>query len=434
MSAAAKKRTCAEHRTQALDFVLGDLPPLEHARIAAHLENCADCEQLTARLSRAFSAAKSWPPPAEKNELEQMIARLDPYLPATPEPARFSFTFATSVFAAAAVAAGVVYLSTYTKVQVIEEPLTIAELATPEKIIIEPETPKLSPTTPEIVRLKPRPFVRVVAGDSWDGKIAGDSPESTSIVMSRGFAVIDFDGAAGRKLWVGAPNVSIEVVGTRFFVDTAPSGLTTIGVISGKVTVRHQDQQLSIHAGQRRSFGGQPKAALSTAENYVKDPFLARASREPVMARADHEPAELAAVAEIKPTNPLLELSSAQRLSRENRHRDALAKYDALLSSLDATSPLRGLARYERARLLSFQLDELHRGTDELQQLAAGNFGEATVQAKLSLCELSLATDRCAAKLCLDQLRVREHGALTAEIDRLFSKWNLSVAESCDHK
>lgn len=398
---------CADHRTRALDFVLDDLPPLERVRMEAHLDRCDGCRELTDRLNKAFAAARRWPPELGEQEMENLILRLEPYY-LREEPRG---GFGKFVFAAAALTAAIAVTTTGSKDQ---QPLTeaLAEPIARAKVHV----PVVERAQAQIVRSSPRPFVKVVAGNGWDGKVGGASARSTSILMSRGFAMIDFQGGEGRKLWVGAPNASIEVVGTRFYVDTAPNGLTTIGVISGKIVVSNGETRSAIAAGEKRTFGGAAPSSRSEAEKFAEDPFLGR-----------HK-APAAAVA--APIDPLAELAIAERLARENNPRAALAKYDALLTTVGPTSPLGPLVRYERARLLAFTLGERARGESELRAVAGADRGEASLQAKLSLCEIQLADDRCAAASCLEDLRAREHGALSTEIDRLFQKLHLS----CDHK
>jgi len=193
-------------------------------------------------------------------------------------------------------------------------------------------------------------------------------------------------------------------------------------VISGKIVVSNGETRAAIAAGEKRTFGGAAPSNLSEAEKFADDPFLGR-HKTAVAAVAPKTEA-------IDPIDPLAELAIAERLARENNPRAALAKYDALLNTVGATSALGPLVRYERARLLAFTLGERARGESELRAVANAERGEASLQAKLSLCEIQLAGDRCAAASCLEDLRAREHGALSTEIDRLFQKLNLS----CDHK
>lgn len=430
---------CAEHRARALDFVLGDLAGLERTRMEAHLDRCDGCREVAGRLSAAFTAAKRWPPESSARELEQLIGRLEPYFGGEEAPREPWFVWSGSfkaILTAAAVTAGIVFWASYSK-----DSSYSKDQVTPAPVVaVAPIAAQEEPApAPEIVRLTPRPNLKLIAGGGWDGKIGGESEEHTSIVMSRGFAMIDFEGGAGRKLWVGAPNAAIEVVGTRFFVDTAKTGLTTIGVIAGKVVVSAPSGRATISAGQRRAFGEGDKNIHSAAENFAADPFLERSPAREKLAVATTKPAVIAppvnAVSKpvldpLDPLDPLAELAAAQRLARGEDPKSALAKYDALLEELDPEAPLAPLVRYERARLLAFVLHEKSRGALELHAVADSGRGEASLQAKLSLCELRLADDRADAARCLEELRARGHDALSTEIDRLFVRWNLPR----DHK
>lgn len=398
-----------------MEYALDELDPLKRQRVESHVERCEACASLLATYSDSFASARDWDPEVPPADLDRMIGRLQPYVQPRPRRAVWWGAGVVGLAAAAAVAMFVIEPS------VEEAPATESIQASRTLEIPEP---------PVVHRSQPTEHLRVVASDDWNGRVRQESPKKTRVEVTRGFAVMSFEGGRGRSLEIEAPDVSIEVVGTRFYVEARPGEDTVVGVVSGKVRVRSHGEEALIEAGQARAFGvegGKPAEHVVSTDHHDDDyldytpepePEVVKPKPTPVKPKPAPEPVEKV---EPKP-DPMAALLRAQTMAREGRHAAAVGVYTEALAH--ATGEMRRVMRYERARLWAFELARVDDAREELAALATGS-GEVAVQAALTLCELDRTKSPCRSRQCLEDLSKRGIDEATKTLER----WGLDRFE-----
>ena len=440
---------CRTQRNLMMEHVLGELGGLKKTRLESHLDRCDECQRAYDRLSRGFGEARSWAPRAQAGEVDRMMARLTPLMEPEPEPPpRFEIRwgFSAVVFGAAATAALVAVVTAKPGPEFIAASLPMPEaVRAPAPKTIEPA----DPASLTIERRVLGPHLKAVASPTWNG-VARSAGADTELEMSEGFAVLDYEGGEGRALRVMTPDLRIEVLGTRFFVETHPGRPTTVGVLAGKVAVVQDGRREELPAGTIRGFDGErsypvePQVSLSHAHH--EDAFLKRNGSKPARAPVETPASagsspEPAAPSPVSPpddhraTDVVTAFTQAEGLVREGKVDEALEVYDRLLLSDDlSVEPFIDLVRYERARVWGFMQGDLQRASDTFERLARHGKGEVRLQAALAKCECDLARDRCAAKSCLQNLA--NHVELRAENESqvLLRSWGISDLVCGDHK
>jgi predicted negative regulator of RcsB-dependent stress response len=465
------KTACFKIREHLLDYHFGELEGLEAQRVVLHLENCPDCRAVLNRLDGAFSAAVEWSPEPKPGEIDRLVERLTPYLQPEEEETRESsgWMFGVGLALAAGLALFMVY-ATWSPERAKFEATSIAET-------------KHEQTLPviEVERIAPTEHLRVVASKDWNGEVRRSTPKVTRVSMDSGFAVMAFEGGKGRKLIVETPDVEVEVVGTRFYVDARPGLPTTIGVVDGKVAVKAEKGRELLAAGTERAYGKngkKEKVQLARSNPYHSDSFLLEkaakpaermiAKKEPAFEKrpsrsskllprkepprkyenagrflAPHAPDEPPAKVEQAKEEPKVEapppppppndfdaarlLNEAERLVKEKQYDAAIALLEQALDTEDAQlDPFRPMLRYERARILLKQ-GKREFARAEFGRLTQSNEKEVAHQAKMSLCELELADDPCTAAACLRSIDSRESSQLLA-------RWRLEELDCAHHK
>lgn len=404
-------RGCRGPRALLMEYALDDLDPLKRQRVESHVERCDACAALLARYQTSFASAKTWDPEVPPDDLERMVGRLTPYIESQ-RPRRASWMVGFGSFALAAAAAAVFFVGRTTAPEVVV-PIPVAAVS-PTKIA--------API--EVERSQPTEHLRVVASSDWNGRVKRTDGKHTQVEMSEGFAVMSFEGGRGRSLQIAAPDLTIEVVGTRFFVEARPEAPTVVGVVTGKVRVRTANGEELIEAGAARAFddaGSRPVPSVESvrsAEHHA-DAFLEyEAPPEP-------PPVKKKRVVAAPPPPPavkrdvLADMAKAEQLAREGRHAQAVGVYTEALAYA-TNEPLRRVVRFERARLWAFHLDRVEDAKSELRGLAAQD-GEVAVQAALTLCELDRTSDPCRTRQCLEALS--ERGVREAE--KTAQRWAL---------
>jgi hypothetical protein len=438
---------CFKIRGHLLDYHFGELDGLEKERVEAHLGNCAECRTVVERLDRAFSAAAKWQPEPKPGEIDRLVERLTPYLdhPEDEAPPRTRWMYGVGLALAAGVAA-------------------LLALGPPRpKPATEPEieAAPLAVVDAPVQRVAPTERVRVVSSVDWNGRVR-KAKDTTRIEMEQGFAVIAFDGGEGQKLAVVTPDVEIQVIGTRFYVDARPGIPTTVGVIAGRVEIHTKKKKKDVLvAGSERAYqpdGSEAPVELARTKPYHSDPYLGEApmiaegsrdgERTPAIAKAPpprskllprlptkllprkEGPVEANRTIEALPPEPeALDgaevLEDVEKLVREGRLEGALELIDDALSDDDpALSPFGPTLRYERARILLKQ-GKRDQARIEFGRLTQAPLPEVAHQASLSLCELELVEDPCSAAACLRSVDSRE-------AKELLARWRLAELD-CDH-
>jgi hypothetical protein len=253
--------------------------------------------------------------------------------------------------------------------------------------------------------------------------------------MSRGFAVFAFEGGNGRRLRISAPDALVEVVGTRFFVES--DGTTTrVGVAEGKVRVLSLLGSRLLTAGESMEIGGPGDGSPAHAQPYLDDPFLLRELADadaagPTSAQRRRrrvvKPAVAAPSAGADTAALFAGLERAEDLARLGAFREAIEVYTGIANDeRPSHQAYADLARYEIARLWGFRLGEIRRARSILRPLSRRGTGEVARQATLALCELDLAARPCQAAVCLRELEQGGDFQLSSEVKLLLEHWGLS--------
>jgi ferric-dicitrate binding protein FerR (iron transport regulator) len=430
---------CEEQRPLLIAYLKNELAPLESARLESHLARCRRCTALKDEVSRSFGAAKAWKPEVSGERMDQLVARLSPYIA---EAERTRGTRAPFFALGGALAAGAAAIAIVVAISFLggtNQPLEPAP-ARPE---------------PSVIAVRPTPHIKLVASTSWDGRVDAIDATRSEISMSRGFAVVEFEGGQGRRLVVRAPGVTVEVVGTRFFVEVPLGGKRSIvGVTKGKVRVVTASRLDEIAAGQTKAYAESGDLAAESyapsALGFVKDPAFAdshapaaseasSATREnevegsPKAAGLDQDQSASAHASARSHSTASSEanalLARAEDRTRGGDLDGALALYRELADSPDPKlTPYRALARYETARILGFKRDDKKGAASILRDLAK-NGGEVATEAAFALCELDLSTAPCRAADCLRAMtQAPSPRAVAKEARALLQRWGLDAA------
>lgn len=468
-------KTCADFRGQMFAYVRGELLALERAHVESHIERCRSCASLEKKCARSLEALDAYAPRSEVEHVERLKKRLVPYV-AAGKPSRPSYVpIASALAAAAAITAVLIFMP---RDEVAEE--SVPELAAETARDLDPPALPVLPAMAieAAVRHELSPNLHVIAAREWDGRVVSNRPEDLRVEMKTGFAVMAFKGGAGRKLTVVAPNVEVEVVGTKFFVHVLANGHTAVGVVSGSVRVRSAQGNELVEAGGSRAFGAVgpsiPAEAAATPAIDLEDPFIedhghdpepvvpvtelvestavpktsvarpkliekAEPAEKPIeetkVEEAPKEPEEEKEPEDTQPDLPAVTaaglLAEAERLVSAGRVDEALHLYDwALASEDEAIRSKRSLYRYEMARLLGFEKNERAKARDIFERLALTASGEVRTQAAFAVCELELAESACNAATCLRAIAADRSIApeVAQEAKGLVSRWKL---DSC---
>ncbi len=385
-------RPCTEHAAVLVDHLADDLEPLETLLTDTHLDHCAQCRRVRGRIAVGFEAARSYRPEVDSTELERLtgavLALSTADLPQLAfdddEPAGDRQAGLRKVLAGLAIAAGI----------------AAAVVAWPkDEVSVEPlqSMPTIVAAPEPVRRDRPTPHLEVVSSPNWDGAYEIDGPKDVQVEMSRGFAVLAFEGGAGRRLAVAAPGLTVQVVGTRFFVD-AQARHTVVGVAEGTIRVARAGGEDQLVAPTVRTYdrrGNPVEPAASEATGHTADPFFTP-KRHP-KPRPRRSPEALMREAEVK--------------AAKGAPTDALAAYDRALKH-PRVGALAALIRYQRARLLAFALDRPGEARAELGKLSSSADVEVRQQARLAMCELDRVRDRCEAQACLRRIDAADARAL----------------------
>ncbi len=404
-----------------MEYALGELDPLKSQRVETHVERCDACRALLDEYAASFGAARDWDPEVPAVDLDRMVARLQPYM--EPRPRRVVW-WGAGVAAMAAAAAVAMFVLKPAEAPAPEPSPGVLQASRTMEVPDLPEPAE--PAPPVVKRSQPTEHLRVVASEDWNGRVKQESPKKTRVKVTRGFAVMSFEGGRGRSLEIEAPEVSIEVVGTRFYVETHPGADTVVGVVSGKIKVRSHGEERTLEAGQAQAFGvhgPKPAEEIASTDHHADD-FL---DYEPTPPPAKPKPKPTKKVTRPKPKpapqpDPMTSLLKAQSLVREGRHAAAAGIYTEALTY--TTGEMQNVVRYERARLWALHLDNVEAAEKELAALASGR-GEVAVQAALTLCELDRAASPCRSRACLEALSDRG----IDEAQKTLQRWGLDRFE-----
>jgi hypothetical protein len=466
-------------------YVRGELLALERAHIESHVARCRSCAGLEKKCARSLEAAGAYAPKSEAEHVDRLKKRLRPYV-AAGKPSRPSYVPVASLAAAAFAAVTALVLMPARDELPVEQPV-IAAAEGPSQVATE--VPVIPLSIEPAVRHELGTNLHVIAAREWDGRVVSNRPADMRVEMKTGFAVMAFKGGAGRKLTVIAPNVEVEVVGTKFFVHVLASGQTAVGVVSGSVRVYYANGNELVEAGGSRAFGagGASVAAESSATPAIdlEDPFIEDHGHEetaelertvverlvverpvverPVVARTVPEgiavpKARMTQPAKVEPTQPESQpvaeekepeaepeaekeqpelpavtagglLSEAERLVSAGRIDEALHLYEwALASEEQAIREKRSLYRYELARLLGFEKNERAKARDIFEHLSITAEGEVRTQSAFALCELELSESACNAATCLRSMANDRASpkSVAEEANRLLARWKLT--------
>jgi len=414
--------TCEEHLTAMVEYLRGELEPLQQTRLESHLGHCDSCAAARDQLASGLEAAQNWQPELDAETLERRIARLAPYMEPRPERISLRLAWIAGAMATAAliVALGLV-IGSRQEQTLPEEPTTVFDFS--DGIAFDVGEPALT-------RHQPTAHVRLIAPRDWDGAMVREG-RRTTIDMSRGFVAVAFAGGKGRRLRVITPSLRVDVIGTRFVVDVAEDGITTVAVSQGKVRVNTGRRATLVAAGQVRAVDtdGQLIAASAPPSiRYLEDEYLVEhtppARRRRARAEPPSGPAESPAEPAVAISDVLDQLARAEELANDDQVAAAVTIFESCAEDAHPSyHPYRDLCRLQLARLVGFKQGRLAQARALLRRLSQ-NRGQVGREAALALCELELAKDPCAAKACLEEMATGDDSA-RREAAGLLGRWNL---------
>jgi hypothetical protein len=449
---------CQELRAQFVAHHQGELAPLQAQRLTLHLANCAACRATHGVLTGGLKALRDEPEP-EAADVEALIAELaaSPLLalPAIPQhkspPRRFAVLAAWAPALAAGVAAVVVGARL-----LLPAPATAPQMTAPTAQLDDHAPPVLNegppppPPTPTPVDLgteeQPTRHVRVVRSAGFTGTVKADG-SNTYLTVEQGALAVAFQGGQGRRLQIEAGPVSINVTGTRFFVDRRADGVR-VGVKSGTVEARTaagtwrlsagEDIELGLDGEERTGAGASPAAAwlertfLVQGEALVVVPSPApRPTRSNSGDAGDAgdvdeaPPAEPPAAPTPKGTGALMALfGEAEGLVAAGDREGARRLYEAAVGD-DGFAAQRTLARYELARFLALVENDAAAALPRLRDLSRepGSVGD---EASLLVCQLHEPSNPCEAARCLESAK-ETRPAVRLDAERLANRWHLTA-------
>ncbi len=400
---------CTTTREVLVAFLRGELKPLERTRIDSHLAHCSRCAALRRELSLALAEASALAPTVDSERLQYLAAGLAPYAEARQDGGGWRLATLGLAFTSVALLAAlglVRFLGDHTSAP--------APRGAPG-VVAAPIAPPL--------RLSPSPFVRLLATANWDGLVTQEG-RRTEITLTRGVVAIAFAGGKGRRLRVVTPAATIDVVGTRFFVD-ARVGSTLVGVVSGRVRVLSGVNTHSLSAGDTSRFWADAPAEPAhapAAAVLAQHEFLASLAGESGRARARDKGSA--------PVYVLDRIAKAEALALAGKPDLAIAAYEKCAGDpAPDDDGYRDQCRYELARLYGFTRGDLAHAKRILRELKVGGGGELRALATLALCELDLAHDPCGAAFCLGEVveREEEDSALRNEALQLMERWDATA-------
>lgn len=401
---------CRDIEPLLVDRALGELVGLKMGLVDAHLARCQRCREAADRLESALSAARSWQPSVDEAELDRMAAQLGPYLDAAQRP-RWPAALGLGL-AAALAALGVFGL--WSRTPAPSPAPTIARVpepaATPAAEARTSLGPAPAPAPAPVRRRSLGRGLKVVASADWDGQTKAINAKVMELEMSTGFVVLDLQ-TPGQRLYVRAPDVTVELARARVFVEIVPGSPTKIGVLAGQAVLSQgESPPVEIGAGEAMAVGGsdgpEPLGAGPTA-GHRADAFLTAPEPEPVpVPTPKATPPKVPPIA--APPGPavvsaprpgvLEDLVEADALIRRGESGPALLLYDRVLAS-GLPAPQSLMVRFERARLL-VKLGRSDEARPELEALARVD-GEIGRQAAMLRCDLLKG---CDARRCLRAL------------------------------
>jgi hypothetical protein len=401
---------CRDIEPLLVDRALGELVGLKQALVEAHLARCPRCREASTRLGTAMNAARTWQPTVDEAELDRMAAQLGPYLDAAQTP-RWPGALGLGL-AAALAALGVFGWWSRSPAPLPSPPITMAPA--PE-LAAEPQPPP-APVRRRVLERG----LKVLASADWDGHTQSRGPKVIELEMSRGFVVLDLQ-TPGQRLYLKAPDVTVEFATARVFVEIVPGSPTKIGVLAGQAQLSQAEgPPVEIGAGEALEVGADDPVPLGPgpteehrADDFLTEPPLVPAPKvappkAPKIPAPTPPPVAVAPpivapssppVAMVPPRPGVLEdLVEADALIRRGESGPALLLYDRVLAS-GLPPPQAAMVRFERARLW-LKLGRQDEVRPELEALAQVG-GEIGRQAAMLRCDLM---GGCEARRCLGQL------------------------------
>lgn len=424
---------CQTQRDLMVEYIAAELPGLKAARLQAHLEGCEACAEVHAQLCGGLQAARDFEPAITEAELDRRATRLAAFVTPEPRPARFEFGgfWGWAVGGATACAMALAMLSVQTSQpdtagSVAEAPRSTMQ--TP-KLAVAPKLVVPSPVAGPVQHHQLTKHLRAVSSPDWNGRVK-TAQGVTEVEMDAGFAVLDFEGGQKRILRVKAPNVSVRVLGTRFFVEARSGVATKVGVVAGRVEVTAGDQIEVLAAGQTRAYEATraftPELRQVQSALHHSDGFLTRPPAEPPKP-PKAKPKRARKLAKPKAVDPVLALTKAEGLVRSGQIDEGLAVYEVVLRTRPLPA-IRDLVKYEQARVWGFVQKDRARAERAFITLSRTAVPEVRRQAALAQCELALKDDACRARLCLEALSEGSNKSVTKEAQVLLRTWNVTDA------
>ena len=467
MSRSEDKQSCGELRDRAYRYRRGELIGVEEAAIEEHLVECAACRDYYARLGILLDAAGDHDTTSDASEADQLFAGIAARIEQSDEPAEHAAEESDDVAkprrwmgvvlgAAAGVllTLGAVYLVGF---DVADKETPQVAQRSPDEAVDQPASapgkaaPSPKADSPDSVGdgyeagaleldEASTEQVRVFASRGAQWQLSGE--REMTLELGRGSLLVEFIPTDGRTLRVDAPDYSVRVVGTVFYVSTDESK-PSVGVLAGAVEVDRAGQAAStkLSAGReldanfesrampesrhqafaplvdldahRQKLARLDRAAGSTStarsrEGSAPSGAPQKPQGEPKAASTEQPPAgekarvgarvsPAASSGKAAPLPPDLERlrERAETASRAGRYHEAVRQYRALLEGLPPMHPNAASAHLDLARLYLHRLNSPKRATPHLRTFVERWPDDvAAPTARRELCKIAEQADR----------------------------------------
>ncbi len=402
---------CERVRKQAYRYRRDELLGVEVASIDEHLQGCAACRDYYERLGILLNAASAWNPRDDATDADDLFAGIAGRIEAdsvddeasqdAPDEPVVADDLARElrprrwIFAVAGLAAGVLLtLAGVYAFQHVGKPTgaatTVAEDSPAPPADREDDAPAAShPPFAKLAREHSgTKQVKVFASNGAHWSLHGN--HDLTLDVDKGTLLVEFVPEGGRTLHVHAPDFSIKVVGTIFYVSADKRG-PRAGVLAGKVEVERphgNEPPTPLVAGREVDADFQPAdmpaARTKTLASYVDVQAhlkkLAAIHREARVKKAHHghaHPDNGVSTAVKSPTSTAAEhhlppdlerlRSRAEQATRRGEYQEAVRCYRRLLERLPPMHPIAASVHLDLAQIYLHRLNSPGRAAPHLR-------------------------------------------------------------------
>jgi hypothetical protein len=436
---------CEQVRKQAYRYRRGELIGAETNALEAHLDDCATCRDYYERLGILLESASSWEPSDDASDADDLFAGIaarieadeadaganDKYEDEHDDEISYDYDFGRPRWASGLIglAAGVLLTlgGFYLFWQMQESEMPGGDT---ESVVAGNEDKAAQDTAAEsefeaLTRQESASSqVRVFGSKGADWSLVGGEKENEEIVLEldRGTLLVEFIPKDGRKLRVEAPDMSVRVVGTVFYVSTDDDG-PRVGVLAGEVEVSGPDGATATLESERELGAGfevrdmpearraslarhvDPEAHLarlaalerpkSGRKKRVRSPDKPESSDAGVQKAAEPDDSAEEQVRRLPPDLERLR-ARAERATRDRRYHDAIRYYRSLLDRLPPVHPIAASVHLDLAHIYLHRLNSPGRAAPHLRTFVERWPSDvAADSARRELCKIDASEPGC---------------------------------------